>query len=247
MLFKTNTIVGHRGCQLVNQNNTIEAFEKALEAGAEMVEMDIRRTRDGVLVVIHDKEIGGARIRGTLYEDLAVLANQEGRVLPTLEEVLKRLEGKLLLDIELKEAGYEEEVLGLILKYFSPGEFVISSFMDAVLLKVKRRFPTVKTGLILGVGPHNEDFKARGLWRIVQKISEYLPWRRAEACGADFLAVSFKLLSLGMLNSAHKRGLPLLVWNINDPEMLRKLMLTHKVAMIGTDRPDIAVKIRKDL
>jgi glycerophosphoryl diester phosphodiesterase len=247
MLFKTNTIVGHRGCSLVNQNNTIEAFEKAASLGAEMVELDVRKTRDDVLVVIHDREIGGMRIRGNLYQDLAAAANVEGKVLPTLEEVLQRLEGRLQLDIELKEAGYEEDVLRLVLQYFSPSEFVISSFMDQVLLKIKKRFPTVHTGLIVGVGPHNQDFKAKGFRRIVQKLSEYFPWGRAKACGADFLAVSKHLLSLGMINAAAKRNVPLLVWNVNEPEELKKLMLTYKVAMIGTDRPDIAFEIRKDL
>ncbi len=247
MLFETNTIVGHRGCKIVDQNNTLEAFEKAIAVGAEMVEMDIRKTRDDVLVVFHDREIKGVRIRGNQYEDMAALANQEGLVLPVLEETLEKLENRMKIIVELKESGYEEKVMLALLKHFQPDEFVVTSFLDGVLLRIKKRFPTIKTGLILGVGGHNEEFRRRGVGRLVQKISEYLPWRRMKTCGADFLAVQYRLLRLGLLDSAFKRKIPVMVWTVNDPTMMRKLFLTRKVNGLITDRPDLAAEVRKKL
>jgi glycerophosphoryl diester phosphodiesterase len=133
MLFKTNTVIGHRGCADFDQNNTVEAFEKALADGAEMVELDVRKTRDDVMVVWHDIAIGSQRIRGNNYADLLTVAHQGGFVLPKLEDVLKKLEGRGQLVVELKEAGYEEEVMGLLLKYFSFSEMVVMSFLDQVL------------------------------------------------------------------------------------------------------------------
>ena len=247
MLFKTNTIVGHRGCKLVDQNNTVEAFLKAVECGAEMVEMDIRRTRDGVIVVFHDADIDGFRIKGHLYEDLTEKANNCGLVLPTLDNVLEQLEGKVQLDVELKEGGYEREVVSSILKRFSPAEFVITSFLDQTVLSVKRQFPTVKTGLILGVSPVNREFNWGGFRSIAQRISEFFPWRRLSACGADFIAVNWKNLFLGLLKSAHKRHIPVFVWTVNKPKQIRQLLETRLVSGIVSDRPDLAQMERKSL
>jgi len=247
MLFKTNTIVGHRGCRMADQSNTIEAFERGMAAGAEMLEMDVRKTRDDVLVVFHDPDIKGVRIRGNLYEDMAGIANQEGKVLPTLEEVLTRLAGKSQLMVELKEAGYEELVMTMLLKHLLINEFVVTSFMDEVLMKIKKGFPTVKTGLILGVGPKNAEFTRHGLAGVAQRISEYFPWQRLKSCGADFMCINYKRLALGILRTAHKRGVQVMVWTVNDPGLIKKLMLTHKVNCLITDRPDLAVEIRKSL
>ena len=247
MLFKTNTIVGHRGCKLVDQNNTVMAFLRAAEEGAEMVEMDIRRTRDGVLIVFHNPDVDGFRIKGYLYEDLAKKANAVGLLLPTLEYVLEQLEGKIQLDVELKEGGYEREVVSMILRKFTPSEFVVTSFLDQVILSVKRQFPTVKTGLILGVSPINKEFNWRGIRKISQRISEFFPWRRLSVCGADFIAVNWKNLFLGLLKSADKRNIPVFVWTVNKPKQLKKLLESRLVSGIVSDRPDLAVTERNSL
>lgn len=244
MLFKTNTIVGHRGCALVDQNNTVEAFLKAVQCGAEMVEMDVRRTRDGVIVVFHDAEVDGLRLRGYNYEELVERANAAGLVLPTLDHVLESLEGKVQLDVELKEAGYEKEVVGKILRRFTPAEFVMTSFLDRSILTVKRHFPTVKAGLILGVSHLDGEFSWGGLRKISQRISEFFPWRRMKACAADFLAVNKRNLLFGLLRGAKKRHVPVLVWTVNDPVEMHKLLETRLVAGLATDRPDLAVRQR---
>jgi glycerophosphoryl diester phosphodiesterase len=247
MLFKTNTVVGHRGCRDFDQNNTAEAFEKAIADGAEMVEMDVRRTRDDVLVVWHDRTVGTQRIRGSNYEDLVALANQEGKVLPTLEDILRRLEGRVQLMVELKEAGYEEQAVGLLLKYFSPSEMVITSFLDQAILTVKERFPTVKTGLILGVGPGNGEFNWRGLGRFTQRLSEFFPWVRMKACRADCLAVSKNILFLGLAKNAFKKHVPIFVWTVDQAAQIRRLMKSRYFNGIISNRPGLAVEIRNNL
>lgn len=247
MLFRINTIVGHRGCKLVNQNNTVEAFLKAVELGVEMVEMDVRKTRDDVLVVFHDAAVDGLRIRGYLYEELTARANSAGLVLPTLENVLEKLEGRVQLDVELKEAGYEREVVRMILKRFIPADFVVTSFLDQAVLNVKRQFPTVKAGLLLGASPISRELSWGSLRSITRRISELFPWRRMAACGADFLAVNWRNLYSGILKAAHKRRIPVFVWTVNKPEKLKKLMETRMVSGICTDRPDLAIMERKAL
>jgi glycerophosphoryl diester phosphodiesterase len=247
MLFEINSIIGHRGCKLVDHNNTLEAFDKAIGVGADMVEMDVRKTRDDVLVVFHDAAIDGLRLRGALYEEILEAANENGLVVPTLETVLEALEGRVQICVELKESGYEKEVVSLVLKYFSPSEFVITSFVDSVLLRVKKGFPTAKTGLILGVNPANKEFAWRGIKRVSQIISEFLPWYRLRKCGADFIAVNWRKLAFGLLESAYRRGIPVLVWTINDKAMMEKLLSTRKVNGLVTDRADLAIEVRNSL
>jgi glycerophosphoryl diester phosphodiesterase len=249
MLFKTNSIIGHRGCRGCGpQENTIEAFTKAIADGADYLEMDIRRTRDGALVVFHNAEICGARLRGNLFADLKKVAEINKLQLPTLEEILQALKGKSKLLIELKETGYENEVVDSVLKYFTTDEFLIISFFDEAVVAVKKKYPTVKTGLLLGQKRRGGPEGKEPLWHYLKRRnSEFCPWRRLQKCGADFLLPNYSLLIFGMHKWAVKRGLPIITWAVNDPRMLKFLMQSHALNGIATDQPELAVKIRKML
>jgi glycerophosphoryl diester phosphodiesterase len=247
MLFKTNTVIGHRGCADFDQNNTVEAFEKALADGAEMVELDVRKTRDDVMVVWHDIAIGSQRIRGNNYADLLTVAHQGGFVLPKLEDVLKKLEGRGQLVVELKEAGYEEEVMGLLLKYFTPSEMVVMSFLDQVVGKIKKHFPTVKVGLLLGASMRDGEYSWKGWRKATQRLSEFFPWVRMRQCQADFLAANWKISILGLARAAFKKGIPIFVWTVNDSGKITKLMKSRLYNGIITDKTALAVKIRNNL
>lgn len=247
MLFEINSIIGHRGCNLVDQNNTVEAFNKAIGLGVEMVEMDIRKTRDDVLVVFHDASVGGVRIRGALYEDVLEAANEIGLIVPTLETVLDELEGRVQICVELKERGYEDAAVSLVLKHFTPSDFVITSFLDSVVLAIKKDFPTVKAGLILGANPANKEFVWKGMRRAYQIFSEYCPWYRVRRCRADFIAINWRKLKFGLLDSAHKKAVPVLVWTIDDEEIMKRLFTTRRVNYLVTNRPDLAVKVRGEM
>lgn len=242
--FKTNSIIGHRGCDSAGQENTVAAFLKAIELGAEWVEMDIRKTRDGVLVVWHDIDVEGLRVRGTLLEELKDAAEANEMVLETLEEVLQALEGKIKLDVELKEIGYESEVVDLILKYFTPAEFLVKSFFDESVVVVKSGYPAVKAGLLLG--QRRRDGEAWKDW-VGRRWSEFFPWKRVKACAADFVGLHWSLCKFGLHEKAVARGLGVQVWTLNSAKRIKKFMLSYAVSGIVTDKPELAFKIRKDL
>jgi glycerophosphoryl diester phosphodiesterase len=242
--FKTNTIIGHRGCDSAGQENTVQAFLKAVELGAEWVEMDIRKTRDGVLIVWHDIDVAGLRVRGTLWEELKERAESEEMILETLEEVLQALEGKLKLDVELKESGYESEVVDLVLKYFTPAEFLVKSFLDESVMVVKSGYPAVKAGLLLGQRRREgESFKAY----VCRRWSEFFPWKRTRACAADFVGLHWSLCKFGLHKKAAQHGLAVQVWTLNSAKRIKKFMLSYAVSGIVTDKPELVFKIRKDL
>ena len=118
-------VVAHRGASAIAPENTLEAFEKAIQLGADMVEFDVRRSADGVLVVSHDP-----------------LPPTD---VPTVEQVVDLCRGRIALDVELKEPGLEDEVLRAV----SGSDFVVTSFLPDVVVTTKQLRPDVRVGLLL--------------------------------------------------------------------------------------------------
>jgi glycerophosphoryl diester phosphodiesterase len=200
-----------------------------------MIEFDVRRTKDGLLTVFHDERIQGRPVNDLVYEEIKQIARSRGFDIPTVEEVLKWSRGRIGLDVELKEGGYEKELAGLLTGYLKEDQFVITSFHDASLKIIKDDYPGIQTGLLLG--------KSDALpWT---RISELFPMRRCKKAKADFLAVHFKLLRFSFLQRARRNHKSIFVWTVNDEEMIWKLLNDGRVYAIITDKPDLAVSLKK--
>src|SRR5579871_3785320 len=111
----TRTMVAaHRGFSATQDNtaseNTIAAFTNAIDVGADMIEFDVRRTRDGELIAFHDAAVGGTPVSGLTREDIAAAAGVRP---PLLAEVLSTCAGRIRLDVELKEDGYVPDVMAV--------------------------------------------------------------------------------------------------------------------------------------
>jgi glycerophosphoryl diester phosphodiesterase len=221
-------IIAHRGASFYYPENTLDAFEAAIDMRAEMVELDVRRTYDGVLVVHHDQDLAGTMI---MDMTIAELKDKEPDI-PTLAETLELCSGRIPPDIELKEAGYEEQALETVLGILEPESFIITSFFDNVLGKIKALNPDVRTGLIIGNKPR---------WQMIARL---FPGYRARRAGADVLIVSQRLLKFGFLSTTKKLGLPVWVYTVNDRKELWELITDGRVTGIFTDRPDVALFLR---
>jgi glycerophosphoryl diester phosphodiesterase len=126
-------IVAHRGASAEAPENTLEAFDRAIEVGADMIEFDVRRARDGRLVISHDP------VRGRAAR------------LPTLEETLRLTKGRIQLDVELKESGCEREAVELLRAHFAPSDFYVTSFLAPVLSEIRAIDPAIRTGFIFAM------------------------------------------------------------------------------------------------
>ncbi len=230
-------IIAHRGAPSYAKENTIESFEKAMTSGADMIEFDVRRTTDNVLIAFHDEMIQGRPLRDLTYEAMSQMARNQGFNVPTVEEVLKWARGKIKLDVELKEEGYEKEIVELVLGYFEEDRFVITSFNDDSLRVIKERYPDIKTGLILGKGIPS--------YHILTRLQEFFPMKRCKKAKPDFLVAHLKLLRVGFLERARRNHLPVFVWTVNDEETIWELLRDRRVYGIITDQPDLAVSLRK--
>jgi glycerophosphoryl diester phosphodiesterase len=235
MIFKKQMIVAHRGAKgLVEHENTIDAFAKAIEVGADCIECDIRKTKDNKIIVFHDDAINDQKIKDLTYQELLEVA---GFKVPTLEETLEFVKGKILIDIEFKESGYVEEALQLIHKYLSNSEFFIRSFNDDVIVDAKIYDEKITCALLLG-----KDIKTKV---IATRLSELFPGRRIKKCGCDFVSPHYRLLKFGFMWRMKLKGKPVSVWTVNDEELMKKLLFKKKVHALVTDYPNKALELLK--
>lgn len=216
-------IVAHRGGTSNAVENSLAAFAAAIVLGADAIEFDVRRTRDGRLIAFHDAEVAGTPVSGLTHAEIGRLT---GHVPPLLAEVLELTRGRIGLDIEVKEDGYVEQVLAAVRE---PDAVVITSFLDAVVAASKRLRPELKTGLLLGRRP-----------------AELHPIARAERCDADYIAPHFTLARLGALKRAAAAGFPAVVWTVNQDEAIRGFLADDRVVAIITDLPARALELRDD-
>ena len=216
-------VIAHRGAWDPAPQNSIAAFERAVELGADGVELDVRRTADGRLVVAHDQRIGVTPVGRLTAEQLRErLAPGQA---PDLDDVLAVLSPhRALVDVELKEDGYIGDAMAVVARRLTPDRYVVTSFLDAVLPQVRAAVPEARTGLLLA---------ARRPARTLE--------RRVEQVAPDFLALHTTLARNGLLELAARRGLPAWVWTVNEPRLLRTLLADPRVQAIITDRPRDAV------
>jgi len=233
MKFSKQMVVAHRGASgLVEHENTIEAFQKAIDVGADCIECDVRKTADGILVIYHDKLINGVSVNSLNYHEILALT---GYHVPTLEETLLFVKGKILIDIELKEEGYEDEVVALIKKHLQNDEFYIRSFIDKSLIKIKKIDKTIITALLLGLEkPKNV---------LLTRLSELFPIFRILKTKCDYVSPYYRLLKLGYVTRMKLLGKPVSVWTVDDEVLMKKLLKKKKVASLVTNYPDVALRI----
>lgn len=204
----TARISAHRGVTARHPENSIGAFEAAIDAGADMIETDLRRTADGRLVLHHDP------LPLTAAPDLC-----------GLDELLGVVRGRVALDLELKEAGYEAEVLAALAPL--PEELWVTSFLPEALEAVQALDPGIVTGLLIAPGDTAGDLPGR-----------------ARRCGAPLLAPHVSLLDDGVRTAARNAGLGLVVWTVNEPGRLAELLEDPAVECVITDEVALAVALR---
>ena len=227
-------IIAHRGAsKLAGTDNTIESFSLAIELGADFVEMDVRQTKDKKLIVFHDDIIDDTLVKFLTYQELNEKTAEKGYQVPLFENVLKLCKGKIKLDIELKETGYEFKIISVIKKYFSYDEFMIKSFLDTAVKKVELLDKRINTGLLLGY--KKADIKRR--------VNEYMPKRRLALLDVDFVSPNHKLVTWDYMLRMRLLKKKVYVWTANDEKIINKL-LAKGVDGIITDIPDKAIALR---
>jgi glycerophosphoryl diester phosphodiesterase len=227
MVSKNKLIIAHRGASSLARENTLEAFQKAIDLRADMIEFDVRRTQDGCYVIHHDPHIAGKPLNEMTLREVREIARSLGFHVPELEEALTLARGRIDLDIELKEEGYEREIVHLVSGTLAEGDFVLSSFQAGCLARVKQCRSGVRTGLIF------KDAAA-----LTTDILEG---------DTDWLFPVQGLAAGELLERMRRAGKKIAVWTVNDTEQMKRLLEDDRIEGIITDRTDAALAVREGL
>ncbi len=139
-------LLGHRGARKYAPENTVEAFELALDHGCDGFEFDVRATADRQLVVVHDPKFCGAVVARSSYDRLREVGSKKNKEISKLEDVLGMCE-RAFLNVELKVDGAEERVIEMLRKYPARG-VIVSSFLPEVAGRLHELGAEFELGLI---------------------------------------------------------------------------------------------------
>jgi glycerophosphoryl diester phosphodiesterase len=227
------TIVGHRGSPLRARENTLEAFALAREDGADGVELDVHRTRDGELLVHHDADVDGF---GVIAEHDGAAVRQVFGWIPSLAEVLDECRG-LLVNIEIKnspkDADFDpgESVAGLVVDLLASrgGEdrVLVSSFHLPTIDRVRALDPDIPTGYLVVMTPSPVDALDAAV-------------RAGHRAIHPFFGVLADRGATTVVEAAHPLGVAVNTWTVNEPDEIVRLA-TAGVDAIITDVPALAI------
>lgn len=228
-------ITAHRGGAAVAPENTLAAIRRAIQDGADWVEVDVQETRDGVVVVVHDSDLlrvanAAIKVRDVSVEQLQQIdigsrfdpEFRDERV-PTLQEVLELCRDRVGVNIELKYYGHaqdlERRVAELVEATGMESQVVLMSLEANGIATMKALRPEWTVGLLTAVAAGDVT--------------------RAKA---DFLAVSSSLATRSFVKAAHRRGKPVAAWTVND-SVTMSAMISRGVDNLITDNPGLAKQV----
>jgi glycerophosphoryl diester phosphodiesterase len=228
---KIPLVVGHRGASAYLPDNTMESFRQAIADGADMIELDVRKTSDGELVLYHDwyldSDFGVSKPAAVAtFDELAAFCLTRGIRLTTLDEVLAELAGIISLNIELKAGGYEQDVLDTLGRHKMPAGFVLSSFFPWVILKLKSLDNRVKTGWI--VGQEQVLFLNQFGGPPVELLFGMMK--------AESVHLHYKIITAGLVKHFHDRGNSVQAWTVDDLDITNRL-IEYGIDAIITNKP----------
>jgi glycerophosphoryl diester phosphodiesterase len=212
-------LYAHRGASAEAPENTLAAFCRAVDTGADGIELDVHLSADGVPVVLHDETlerttdgfgpVGACPLARLRKLDAGSWFAPEfaGERVPTLEETLRLLAGRLRLNLEVKDTHAGMAVLELLSR-FAAADVVVSSFDHRLLVRLRRAAPDLPLAVLAGSD-----------------------WHRALAMAAALRACAFhphvNLVNRPLLAACRRLQLPVLAWTVDDP------VRAHVLARLG--------------
>ncbi len=232
--------IAHRGASGAGlaPENTLTAFERAIEIGVDAVELDVRSTRDGALVVLHDPLLDRTTDREGPVHELTLAQVREadaggwfgrpfaGEKVPTLAEALDLLRRRALAVIEIKADHLAEAVLRVVDDLVVADQVVIQSFSSETLRRVKAIDGAAPAALLVGNLPTSPSrMRARRMVREVLSL------------GANILNIWHTTLTPAFYEEVRKRGLTVWTWTVDEEVVLRDVVQMG-VQGIATNHPD---------
>ncbi len=202
--------IGHRGAAGHAPENTLAAIRKGIALGVDFAEIDIRRTADGRLVVLHDATVnrttnGKGRIDRLRLQDVEKLDAGDGEHIPTFEEVLKMATGKTGLMVELKIRGAAQQTVESVRKAGFKNPVIYASFLHDELTHIRKADPDASLMVLFG------SLSRASVSRAIKYGSSYVGLPHNKATGPR-------------VNSFHRAGLRIFVYTANDPDDIQRVL-----------------------
>ena len=228
-------LIGHRGAGGISPENTLTAIDSGLAEGADFIEIDIRQTKDGEIVVMHDEKVdrttdGTGKVQDLTLKQIksftiTAFSNQDSQLkVPLLQEVLvkfKRLNTRLIIEIKNPEdyPGIVERLIAILKKEKDTKNLLVFSFDKESVAKVKAQLPQVITGIFC-IG--------------FEDLSSY------KNTGASYICPFWASLLYRplLVEKIHNRDYKILVWTVDQPWAM-KYVISKAVDGIITNRPDV--------
>lgn len=236
-------ILSHRGYRKDNlHENTIQAFEKALDLGADGFEFDIHLSKDKEAICYHDNTLDNIGVSKSIKEltkkEIISIGSKKGIEIPTLDEILQKFGNKTFLNIEIKAANAGSTVYNILKEYntsTSKKNLVISSFLEQPLKELRQLNPKIPIGLLF-LFPWFKIGKALKLdCSAIHPYYDKPPyfWQKPLV----------KTLSRRAINLGLRKKLMVNCWTVNDPDYIKEL-LDKNIEGIVTDNLVEALQIR---
>ncbi len=210
--------IAHRGFTRDYPDNTLEAFEAAIQIPADGIECDVRETADNRFVMFHDPELSGEPIERMKLDEIGRVRLPGGFRVPTLEETLELCRGRVMLNVELKQVSLLEGFVRLARGALDPEEVALSSFNRDLIVALADAAPEIRRGVITA-GAVEDPVGLAGETRSNLAIMMY-PFTNSELVGR-----------------AHAGDLPVFVWGCRDMADVGGALATGLDGII-TDWPD---------
>ena len=216
--------ISHRGASAYEPENTLRAIGRALEYAVDMVEIDVRQTRDGQIVVIHDETLerttnGRGYVHQMSFSELRKLDAGKGERIPTLKEVIDLVNGRVGLVVELKDPRTADKVAEILAENNIVDQTLVTSFIHSAVKRIKELNPRFKTGVIFRSAPIK-------------------PSQLALDANADALFPYYKYVTTQMVEDAHGNHLTVDVWTVDNREEIEYYV---RMGVDGgvTNKPDL--------
>jgi len=223
-------IMGHRGASAIVPENTLKAFEKAIDLKADYIEFDVQETLDGELVISHDEDI--KRITGhngiiskMTLDELKMLDFGESEKIPTLEELVKLTKNRIKLNCEIKVKGITEKVINIFRKWDILDTSIVSSFIHEELLVIQKIAPSIK---LASLEPTPGTTKID--WGKKKEMIEYCINNKLYAINPIVMMVDQQFIDF-----AHVNNIKVFPWTVDSRVAVKKLIRLGADGIITND------------
>lgn len=221
-------LTGHRGAAALEPENTRLSIQKAIDLGVDQVEIDVHLTRDQHLVVIHDTTVdrttdGQGAVADFTLEEVKRLDAGKGERIPTLQEVIDLVRGKIVLQIELKGPDTAEPVVRAVERNSIESAVLLTSFVHERLREARQLNPNLALSALWSSPPADACEQAIDM-------------------GAEAIHIQHQNIDAQLVQKAHAHGLMIRAWNPDTVEEIQRV-IDLGVDAVGSNRPDLLIAL----